>query len=124
MRARRAARSPAYSVPARPSCAHRPCPRPSSLTPSNRSAQAEAASQFARPAAGAGGRGGGMPAAAAAAADDGEAGGDDEDATGIEEKDIKLVMDQAGVERGKAIRALKKNSSDIVSAIMDLTLAN
>ena len=88
-------------------------PAPLLPPPSNRSAQAEAASQFARP-----------PAAAAAAADDGEAGGDDEDATGIEEKDIKLVMDQAGVERGKAIRALKKNSSDIVSAIMDLTLAN
>ena len=99
-------------------------PAPLLPPPSIRSAQAEAASQCARPAAGAGGRGGGMPAAAAAAADDGEAGGDDEDATGIEEKDIKLVMDQAGVERGKAIRALKKNSSDIVSAIMDLTLAN
>ncbi len=118
-RARRAPRAGA-STP----CAARPAPPPSPPPPRS-SAQAEAASQFARPAAGAGGRGGGgMPAAAAAAADDGEAGGDDEDSTGIEEKDIKLVMDQAGVERGKAIRALKKNSSDIVSAIMDLTLAN
>ena len=99
---------------------HRPRPTP---TPIRRSAQAEAASQFARPAAGAGGRGGGgMPAAAAA--DDGEAGGDDEDQGTIEDKDIKLVMDQAGVDRGRAIRALKKNSSDIVSAIMDLTLSS
>jgi nascent polypeptide-associated complex subunit alpha len=64
--------------------------------------------------------GGPGPAASAAASEGGDA---DEDATGIEEKDIKLVMDQAGVERGRAIAALKKNSSDIVSAIMDLTLS-
>ena len=36
----------------------------------------------------------------------------------------QLVMDQAGVDRSKAIKALKKNNSDIVSAIMDLTLAS
>ena len=51
-------------------------------------------------------------------------GGDEEDldATGIEEKDIELVVSQAGVSRGKAIAALKQNDSDIVAAIMQLTL--
>ena len=49
---------------------------------------------------------------------------DDEEveATGIEEKDIELVMDQAGVSRVKAIKALKHTGSDIVSAIMELTM--
>ena len=49
---------------------------------------------------------------------------DDEevDETGLEEKDIELVVSQANVSRAKAIRALKKNSNDIVNAIMDLTM--
>lgn len=49
---------------------------------------------------------------------------DDEevDATGVQEKDIELVMSQANVSRGKAVKALKKNENDIVNAIMDLTL--
>jgi len=49
---------------------------------------------------------------------------DDEqvDAEGVEEKDIELVMQQAGVTKGKAIKALKKNSNDIVNAIMELTM--
>ena len=93
-------------------------PAPLPLLRASRAAQQEAASQFAKgPAGGRGGMGGPGPAASAAASEG------DEDATGIEEKDIKLVMDQAGVERGRAIAALKKNSSDIVSAIMDLTLS-
>lgn len=49
---------------------------------------------------------------------------DDEevDATGIEEKDIELVCTQAGVHRNKAVKALKKHESDIVNAIMELTM--
>jgi len=45
----------------------------------------------------------------------------DVDETGVEPKDIELVMTQASVSRGKAVAALKANSGDIVSAIMDLT---
>lgn len=40
------------------------------------------------------------------------------DEAGVEEKDIDLVMSQANVSRGKAIRALKNNQNDIVNAIM------
>ncbi|KAI9322429.1 NAC domain-containing protein [Dichotomocladium elegans] len=45
---------------------------------------------------------------------------DDEevDATGVDEKDIDLVIGQAGVSRNKAIKALKNNNNDIVNAIM------
>jgi nascent polypeptide-associated complex subunit alpha len=45
---------------------------------------------------------------------------DDEevDATGVEDKDIELVMSQANVSRSKAVKALKNNSNDIVNAIM------
>lgn len=44
------------------------------------------------------------------------------DGTGVDEKDIELVMSQANVSRAKAISAIKKNNSDIVNAIMDLTM--
>ena len=40
------------------------------------------------------------------------------DSTGIEEKDIELVMSQANVSRNKAIKALKKADGDLVNAIM------
>ncbi|TYH52890.1 hypothetical protein ES332_D09G059700v1, partial [Gossypium tomentosum] len=48
---------------------------------------------------------------------------DDEevDETGVEPKDIELVMTQAGVSRSKAVKALKAADGDIVSAIMELT---
>lgn len=48
---------------------------------------------------------------------------DDEvvDETGVEAKDIDLVMTQAGVSRAKAVKALKAVNGDIVSAIMELT---
>ncbi|KAE8170277.1 major facilitator superfamily domain-containing protein [Yarrowia lipolytica] len=42
------------------------------------------------------------------------------DATGLEDSDIKLVMEQANVSRNKAINGLKKNDSDVVNTIMDL----
>ncbi|CAJ0935691.1 unnamed protein product [Ranitomeya imitator] len=41
------------------------------------------------------------------------------DETGVEVKDIELVMSQANVSRAKAVRALKNNSNDIVNAIME-----
>lgn len=48
---------------------------------------------------------------------------DDEevDETGVEPKDVELVMTQAGVSRAKAVKALKATEGDIVSAIMELT---
>lgn len=48
---------------------------------------------------------------------------EDVDSTGIAEHDIDLVMNQAGVNRAKAVAALRKQDSDIVSAIMELTMA-
>ena len=49
---------------------------------------------------------------------------DDEevDDEGVEAKDIELVMTQASVPRGKAVKALKAAGGDIVSAIMELTM--
>ena len=44
------------------------------------------------------------------------------DDTGVESKDIELVMSQANVSRSKAIKALRNNSNDIVNAIMELTM--
>ncbi|KAI4378210.1 hypothetical protein MLD38_015723 [Melastoma candidum] len=43
------------------------------------------------------------------------------DETGVEPRDIALVMTQAGVSRSKAVNALKTHDGDIVSAIMELT---
>lgn len=43
------------------------------------------------------------------------------DETGVEARDIDLVMTQAGVSRVKAVKALKAHDGDIVSAIMELT---
>ncbi|KAI4220336.1 MAG: hypothetical protein L6R40_008685 [Gallowayella cf. fulva] len=44
------------------------------------------------------------------------------DDTGIEAKDIELVMAQASVSRKKAVKALKEHDSDIVNAIMSLSM--
>ncbi|XXG76285.1 hypothetical protein AAC387_Pa08g0663 [Persea americana] len=57
-------------------------------------------------------------ASAAAQADEEE---EDVDETGVEPRDIDLVMTQAGVSKGKAVIALKAHSGDIVGAIMELT---
>ncbi|KAK1399388.1 nascent polypeptide-associated complex subunit alpha-like protein 2 [Heracleum sosnowskyi] len=43
------------------------------------------------------------------------------DETGVNDRDIELVMTQAGVSRNKAVKALKTHEGDIVSAIMELT---
>lgn len=44
------------------------------------------------------------------------------DETGIDQKDIQLVMDQAHCTRGQAVEALRKNNNDLVNAIMELTI--
>merc|ERR1712032_312127 len=95
--------------------------------------QAAAAKQFRQPE----GAGVGAASAAAAAAppaaaagiptieeDAGAAGGaedEDLDETGVEPKDIELVMSQAGCSRAKAVKSLKENGGDLVNAIMSLT---
>ena len=92
--------------------------------------QAAAAKQFRPDAAGMAAAAGGMPAMGQAPAD---ASGDDDvpalatpeeeelDETGVEGKDIELVMSQAGCSRAKAVKALKENGGDLVNAIMSLT---
>lgn len=44
------------------------------------------------------------------------------DETGVDSKDIDLVVQQANVSRNKAVKALKNNNNDIVNAIMELTM--
>jgi nascent polypeptide-associated complex subunit alpha len=44
------------------------------------------------------------------------------DESGVEPKDVELVMSQAGVSRRKAVVALQNNQNDIVNAIMELTM--
>ncbi|XP_004708236.2 NAC-alpha domain-containing protein 1 [Echinops telfairi] len=44
------------------------------------------------------------------------------DETGLELRDIELVMAQANVSKAKAVQALRANHSDIVNAIMELTM--
>lgn len=44
------------------------------------------------------------------------------DDTGVDDKDIELVITQANTTRAKAIKALKNNNNDIVNAIMELTM--
>ncbi|GAB5033221.1 nascent polypeptide-associated complex subunit alpha-like [Nannochloropsis oceanica] len=89
-------------------------------------AQSAAAAQFSREpmsmpqgamaaAAAAAGGGGGIPSGVVE-----EEG--DVDETGVEAKDIELVMSQAGCSRARAVGALKKNEGDIVNAIMELTI--
>ncbi|KAH1069630.1 hypothetical protein AAZX31_03G105900 [Glycine max] len=60
---------------------------------------------------------GSKPETSAAAAQDDE----DVDETGVDPKDIELVMTQAGVLRSRAVKALKAANGDIVAAIMELT---
>merc|ERR1711953_1519984 len=48
--------------------------------------------------------------------------GEEVDASGVEEKDVELVMSQANVSKAKAVKALKSNANDIVNAIMELTM--
>lgn len=49
-------------------------------------------------------------------------GGEPVDESGVEAKDVELVMTQASVPRSKAVAALKASGGDIVAAIMELTM--
>ena len=56
------------------------------------------------------------------AEDDDDDDGEEVDESGIESKDIELVMSQASVSRKKAVKALKENDNDIVNSIMSLSM--
>ena len=56
------------------------------------------------------------------AAEEEEDDGEEVDDTGLEAKDIELVMAQASVSRKKAVKALKENDNDIVNSIMALSI--
>jgi nascent polypeptide-associated complex subunit alpha len=79
--------------------------------------QAAAAKQFRQPQE--------MAAAAAASAPPvmpiAEEPDEEVDESGVEPKDIELVMSQAGCSRVKAVKALKENDGDLVNSIMSLT---
>lgn len=49
--------------------------------------------------------------------DDDDDDGEEVDDTGLEAKDIELVMAQASVSRKKAVKALKENDNDIVNSM-------
>ena len=88
--------------------------------------QAAAAKQFRQPEAMAAAAAGGVPAAPEGGDDDvpalaAPAEEEELDETGVEGKDIELVMSQAGCSRASAVKALKENSGDLVNAIMSLT---
>ena len=59
---------------------------------------------------------------AATIAEESEEEDEEVEESGIEAKDIELVMSQANVTRAKAVKALKNNDNDIVNAIMELTM--
>lgn len=54
--------------------------------------------------------------------DEDEDDGEEVDDSGLEAKDIELVMAQASVSRKKAVKALKENDNDIVNSIMALSI--
>jgi nascent polypeptide-associated complex subunit alpha len=63
------------------------------------------------------------PAATSAPKQVASAGSDEVvDETGVDPKDIDLVLGQAGCTRGQAVVALNNNDQDIVNAIMELTM--
>lgn len=45
----------------------------------------------------------------------------DVDETGLDPKDISIIVDQTQVSRAKAVKALKKHEGDMVNAIMELS---
>ncbi|EFN54749.1 hypothetical protein CHLNCDRAFT_56187 [Chlorella variabilis] len=81
-----------------------------------------AAEQFRMAEAMGGGGAGPAPTRAAEPEEEEEEDGEEVDESGVESKDIELVMTQAGVSRSKAVKALKNADGDIVSAIMELTM--
>ncbi|PSS11910.1 Nascent polypeptide-associated complex subunit alpha-like protein [Actinidia chinensis var. chinensis] len=83
--------------------------------------QTQAAQQFKMPDMGSVMAKSDISAAAAAAGAQADEEEEEIDETGVEPRDIDLVMTQAGVTRSKAVKALKTHNGDIVSAIMELT---
>lgn len=61
-------------------------------------------------------------ATAAAQAAQNEDDGEEVDSEGLNESDIKIVMEQANVSRNKAIQSLKEHDNDVVNTIMDLSM--
>jgi nascent polypeptide-associated complex subunit alpha len=95
----------------------------------NASAQQAAAAQLAAANAEAGdhaghdhGESSHAPEATEAKKEEEEDDGEEVDASGLEDKDIELVMTQANVSRKKAVKALKENDNDIVNSIMALSI--
>ena len=43
------------------------------------------------------------------------------DETGLDPKDIEIVVEQTQVSRAKAVKALRNHDGDMVNAIMDLS---
>ncbi|KEP62008.1 UNVERIFIED_CONTAM: NAC domain-containing protein [Hammondia hammondi] len=62
-----------------------------------------------------------FPANGAATAADSKEGEGEVDETGVDPKDVDLVMSQVECSRARAVAALKANNNDIVEAIMDLS---
>lgn len=77
-------------------------------------AQAQAAAAAAGAAGGAGGKA--EPAKVESAGGDG-----DEDTEGVSPQHINMVMEHSNCSRAEAIKALKENNDDMVSAVMSLT---
>ena len=75
-------------------------------------AQASAAQQFRAPDMSSMASGGGAAPSAAEG---------DVDESGVDPKDIELVISQASCSRAQAVKALKNNDGDIVNAILELT---
>ncbi|XP_034477785.1 nascent polypeptide-associated complex subunit alpha [Drosophila innubila] len=82
-------------------------------------AQVAAAEKFKAPEAAGGADSVGATTSVAPIAEEDE---EEVDGTGVDEKDIELVVAQANTTRAKAIKALKNNNNDIVNAIMELTM--
>ncbi|CEL01729.1 Putative Nascent polypeptide-associated complex (NAC) subunit [Aspergillus calidoustus] len=97
----------------------------------NSQAQASAAQQLAAAEAAAGDHAGhdhehdkgkGKAAETEAKKEEEEDDGEEVDESGLEPKDIELVMAQANVSRKKAVKALRENDNDIVNSIMALSI--
>ena len=97
----------------------------------NSQAQANAASQLAATEAQAGdhaghthdtGKGKAVDTSTAKKEEEEEDDDEEVDDTGVEAKDIELVMAQASVSRKKAVKALKEHDNDIVNSIMALSM--
>jgi len=84
-------------------------------------AQASAAEKFTKQAAGDALEGTAAAAANEPTVEEVEEEDGEVDESGIEPKDVELVMSQVQCSRLKAVTALKKNNNDIVEAIMELS---